>query len=465
MKFYRYISAAAVFALGAAWASAQVVTLHGDIDFTSYGFGQQRTKTGDADWEETDGAAEFGNSSNGELTVDLNVQAANFEFNFGLRTNAGLGDNGNDGSYVDVTDSNDTTPFYQGNIRADFFSGALSFYTGKFEDWNAGYIQDGYVMEGQYVSNLADSTMGQHFSALEFKPGFLREFKILAGLPIIPGNGNGVNDNIESNYWKNLGKKIEFIAAYDATDSIGVQFAAGWRPGTYYTSAADAPDSTYLTNYFAEGFLQACLPDDGRGWAVNATYDVRYRDDASYTKTDLTVKEHFAMLHSLGLSAELGYNLMGIEGLTIRLEDRVAYAGDDYAASDEKFIHNNFGVKGIYNIAGTNWAVAGLLNFIYAVDARGTAFTASNGGAKVSSNYITDAVALSVNKMNTASVDGLSGKSTKYMTLYFNPYLQRNFASGYVTIGAEVQYSQFQNDNQTNKGFNCRVPIGVCFLF
>ena len=72
---------------------------------------------------------------------------------------------------------------------------------------------------------------------------------------------------------------------------------------------------------------------------------------------------------------------------------------------------------------------------------------------------------MSVNKMNTASVDGLSGKSTKYMTLYFNPYLQRNFASGYVTIGAEVQYSQFQNDNQTNKGFNCRVPIGVCFLF
>ena len=248
MKLSKYIAATVV--LLAAWgAGAQTTKLHGKIDYTNYAFGQQKTKTGDADWEETDGSAEFGNSSNGELSVDLMVQAANFEFNFGLKTNSGLGDNGYDGKYVDVTDSNDTTPFYQGNVRADFFDGWLSVYTGKFEDWNAGYIKDGFVLEDQYVSNLADSTMGQHFTGLEIKPQIFSRAKVIAGLPILPGNGNGVNDDIESNWWKNLGKKAEFQAAFEAADLIGMNFSAGFRPGTYYTSAANAPDSTYWTCY------------------------------------------------------------------------------------------------------------------------------------------------------------------------------------------------------------------------
>lgn len=464
MKLSKYIAAAA--ALLAAWgACAQTTKFHGEIDYTNYAFGQQKTKTGDSDWEETDGAAEYGNSSNGELTVDLNVQAANFEFNFGLKTNAGLGDNGYDGKYVDNTDDNDDTPFYQGNIRADFFDGWLSVYTGKFEDWNAGYIKDGFVLEDQYVSNLADSTMGQHFTAIEIKPQVFSRAKLIAGLPIIPGSGNGVNDDIESNWWKNLGKKAEFQAAFEAADLIGVNFSAGFRPGTYYTSAANAPDSTYLTNYFGEGFLQAVLVDDGRGLSANATYDIRYRKDASYTKTDLTTEEHFASAHSLSLSATAGYNLLGIEGLTLSAEDRIFYADDDFTAADEKLLHNVLALKGVWNIPGSQWALGGIADFIYAVDARGTAFTASSGGAKVVSDYMTDAVSMGVNKMNTASVDGLSGESTQYMTLYFNPYLQRNFTNGYVRLGFEYQYSQFKNDNQTNKGTNCRVPLGICFSF
>ena len=133
MKLNKIIFTAAL-ACAAGFAGAQTVTLKGNVDYTNYGVIQTFSKAGDADMEHTDPVA--GLSDDAETVVDLNLKAANFEFNLGIKLNESAGDEG-DNDYTDYTDGYDGTPFYQGNMKIGFFNDQLNVYTGKFEDFNA----------------------------------------------------------------------------------------------------------------------------------------------------------------------------------------------------------------------------------------------------------------------------------------------------------------------------------------
>src|SRR5574344_1594716 len=123
-------------------------------------------------------------------------------------------------------------------MKVDFLNDQIFLYTGKFESWNAGYITDGYVFGSQNISNLADHSQGQHLTAVEYAPTMIQAIKglkLIAGIPILPVSGNGVDTTAAYNQWQYLYKKAKFAVAYTVPGDMGLSFNAGFRPGTYYS--------------------------------------------------------------------------------------------------------------------------------------------------------------------------------------------------------------------------------------
>lgn len=468
MKLNKIITGAALI-FSAAFVSAQSLELHGEVDAAAYGVGQTFEKTGDGVWTGSDAVAGIEDDIDKSFyRVDMKLNAANFEFNLGLKLPLNLNDDSQ--YYTDYTDSYDGTPFYQGNMKVQFFSQQMNVYLGKFEDFNAGYISEGYVLGKQNIRNLADRTEGQYFTAVEVTPYIVRGLRLLAGLPILPVGGNGVQNDRESNQWKNLYKKVKLAAGYEV-EGIG-KFTAGWRPGTYYTGVYDydttSSTSAFLDNYFGEAFVQADLTKLfealGLGIKANVSYDFRYRDDASYQTVAGDTKEHFAAAHYIGLSADLS-ELIPVSELSLAAESRTFYADDDYIASDEKLFMQQLGLSGEWNFSGTKLNAG--LDFVgnFAQDANGTAFTysSSKGYGKVVSDSFDD-VQLGWNNMATTYAPA-SGDPTKYLGLYFAPYVKYNFANGYAKTGIEIQYSAAFGKNDTNYAVSYRVPLALVFNF
>ena len=460
MKLNRYIPLATLLFAAAGAASAEV-SIHGSVDYTTYGAEQSFTKT-DGEAEHTKASSGYDPDSN--YKIDLKATAQNVEFNLGLYFNS----DGNDEEYYDYSD-NLHTPFYQGNIRVGFVDDQVRFYTGKFEDFNAGYIEDGYALGTQSITNLADKTFGQYLTGLEFAPRVVKGLKFFAGLPVLPYRGNGVEENFEANQWKNIYKKAKYMASYTLPIELPVTLNAGFRGETHYDgtedyradSSVERSTNDYMTNYFGEGFFQAVLPDVS-GVALQASYDIRWRD-SEYSKTDGTTKEHKAFMHMATVGAEFGGLIS--DYVQLAAEDRFYYAGDDYIHSDEKLIYDILAVTGEVKIAASPFSVGGVLAGMYAVDARGTAFS-DDGGAKVSSESCFDSdVGMSLADMTTASVDGLTGKSTTYMGCYANPYVKVNLPNGYLKAGVEFNYTLFKNDDIENQGMSYRIPVGIIYNF
>ncbi|MCH5290867.1 MAG: hypothetical protein J1D88_03785 [Treponema sp.] len=478
MNKLRTLVLGAAFVACASVAGAQTASLHGKVDYTNFGLGQRLDNFGNGDdWDHTDPAAEFGNAGNGETTVDLRVTAANFLFNFGLRLNSSLWQTGDYYVSDDQGLAYVQTIFYQGNIRAAFFNEQFFIYTGKFEDWNAGYISEGYVLGGQQIHDLASHSVGQHITALEIAPYALKGFKFMAALPILPGHGNDVNTNIGANHWKNLYKKFKLVAQYKLPiEDTDIILNAGWRPGTYYSGVEayhklskdeDGNYNDFTKSFFGEAYIQGNFFSLVPGFDLNATYDFRYRD-GKYTTVTSGTKEHFTTAHMVGVSANLGSDLLQVENLSLAIEDRFFYADDDYIFDDEKLIYNRIGARAGYKFGDGPWELGLVFVNTLAADARSTAFSKDGSGkyGKVISDSFDD-IAVGYNKM--AISDNFTripnGDSGNYHSEYLNPFVQYNLSNGFIRLGVELQFAQVKTGGETYSSFNYRVPVGFCFWF
>ena len=453
MNAKKIILSVAAIAAGAL-LTAQTVTFHGYMDYTNFALGQQFSQaSADADWTHTEAAAEFGSFYNGRTELNMNVSAANFLFNIGVRLDA----SGNTwyNLYHDVTqtvdsdgdgtvDSYATTPFYQSNMRVGFLNDQMFVYTGKFEEWNAGYIFNGYALGGQPIQNLADRDAGQHFTGIEFAPYALSGFKAIVGVPILPIAGNGVQD-VASNEWKNLYKKAKFAFSYNILRAA-MTIQGGWRPGTYFTGVYkyDTADGA-TTNYFGEAYLQADMPHLIPGVPLNATLDVRYRNNETVDK------ETFA--YFFGVSGQI----KPVSNIVINFENRVAYADDHYIAVNEKLVYDMIGANVAYSIVGKPYVIGMQLNGMYAQDANGSVFSSG----RMSCAWLD--YSMSSDWMDCAASPA-SGAPGRYISVYGYPYFQKNFGNGYFRAGVEVQYSHFSTTN-TTQSLIYRIPCAMCFWF
>lgn len=432
------------------FAGAQTAALHGYMDYTNMAVGQEFKKAaGATDWTKTEAAAEFGSFYNGRTEVNAVVDAANFQFNLGIRMNASLQTwynlyRSTDGAsaLVDTETLNDgiATFFHQGNMRVSFWNDQLRVYTGKFEEWNNGYIYGGYVLGGQSVSDLAMRDLGQHFTGVEVSPYALNGFRMMVGFPILPVSGNGVN-YAEHNQWKNLWKKVKIMGSYKLPVGITVNF--GVRPETHY----DGTDRYSAESLYGEAFVQGDFPYLIPEIPFNATYDFRWRKEAANDK--------FATAHYFGLSGKLPQ--MG--NLSLSLENRFAYASDHYIAINEELIYDIFGIAATYAIPNSDYFAGLNLFAMYGQDARGTGFS---GEGRVASKYCVD-YSMDWDWMPFADKPA-AGTPGRYLGIYAYPYIQKNFANGYFKTGVEVQYTRFATTNVT-QAIGYRVPVALCFWY
>lgn len=469
MKLNKLIVGAAMMTAALSCASAQAA-LHGKVEFTNNCAEQDFSKSGSDKWDVSDVNAGLDAAS--KTTVDLKLNAANFEFNLGLKLNASAGDEGLSGKYTDYTDSYDGTPFYQGNMKIGFLTDQINVYTGKFEDFDAGYIEAGYGLGTQNISNLASSSQGQYFTAVNVSPfsvPALRGLNVLVGLPILPVGGNGVN-YLDSNTWYlkdddgnfkyTLAQKVKAAVSYEVPEIVKVN--AGFRPGTYYTGVK-AYDGDFLTNYYSEGFVQACFPSLVEGLAFNVSYDIRYRkasyktltaDTTNYKVVEGESAEKYVLAHTGAVSAE--YALM--DNLTLAAEDRFYYAGDDYALADEKIMADVLAVSAKY-ILNERWSFGFATAGMYGVDARGTAFTAS-GDYFDGFDYDDISFGSAIGGLTT-----VAGESTQYVGVYANPYAELSVSSGSITMGCNVYYSFATSKSAYSNAISYSVPVGFKFVF
>ena len=469
MKTNKLILGVAALSLGSL-AFAQSVSFHAAADFTTYGISQEFKSSSEKIYTNDNGNATdsthtdpySGYDPDGNMKIDVNVRAANFEFNLGLYFNA----DGGDEEYYDYSD-NINTPFYQGNMKVGFLEDQVKIYTGKFDDFNAGYIEEGYALGSQSITNLADSDFGAYLTGLEFTPYAIKGLKFFAGFPILPTWGNGIPTDFEANNWKYLGKKVKLAAQYTLPENLGLPFPltvnAGWRPWTCYDGVDQGEyqtlTETFTKSQFGEAYLQVLLPNIVPDFlSLNVSYDIRYRD-SSYTNVKLETEEVTALAHMFGISADL--NL--IEELALSVEDRFYYAGDDYLASDEKMIYDVLAASVEYAVPAKPFSIGANIAGTFAADVDGSAFSTSNGYAEIDSYYF-DGVQMGCNDMLTADTTGLTKAST-YLGAYLNPYLKVRFDNGALTIGAELQYTCFFDEDVTNTAFTYRIPVGLSFAF
>ncbi|WP_407428466.1 hypothetical protein [Treponema sp.] len=459
-KMNRFVFGMAFFALSG-FAFAQSVTFHAGIDYTAWGVSQAMYND-DGKSVKTDPSA--GYDPDGNMTIDVSVKAASFEFNLGLYFNA----DGGDEEYIDFSDGGKGTPFYQGNMKVGLFNDQLSLYTGKFEDFNGGYIAEGAVLGEQYITNLADSDYGPYLTGLEISPVYVSGLKFFAGFPILPIRGNGIQANEEYNQWKYLGKKVKLAAQYVLPFSgFDCTLNAGWRPGTYYDGVDNGGTmstftETFTKSAFGEAYIQACMPNLADLFNVTFSYDLRYRDDASYTNISGETVEHTALAHMIALSGSVPLS----DQFTLAVEDRFFYADDDFIETDEKLLYNIFAVNGDYALSGTQFNIGLELAQIFAADANGKSFAVYDDTAKVNNQYYSsyDDIALMLNDMATANLISGTG-STNYLGTYAKPYFKYNFSNGYLMIACELAYTKIFTDDVSNSCLCYRVPVGIKFEF
>jgi hypothetical protein len=448
MNAKKIILGAAALAVGA-FLSAQTVSFHGYLDYTNFAVGQAFNNSSTSNsWTYTEPSAEFGSFYNGRTELNMNVTAANFLFNFGVRFDAG-GNSWYDSYYDFATSTPTVTPIHQMNMRVSFLNDQLFVYTGRFEEWNNGYLFDGYQLGGQPVLELASRDAGQYLTAVEFCPQLVNGLKLMAGLPILPGYGNGLQYST-TNQWKNLYAKAKFAAQYKLP--VGVTLNALWRPGTYYAGryAIYEIDSAYSTNYFGEGTLQADMPYLIAGVPLNATFDIRYR------KNDTVDKEVFA--YYLGLSGRV----KPVSNLTINFENRAAYADDHYVATNEKLFYDAVGIGAAYTFSGTPYVIGINLLGTYAQDANGTSYTDGDGQLSTR-GYLCADYNMTSDWLTSAASAG-SDAPGRYIGIFGYPYFQKNFANGYFQIGVECQYTNY-HVTKTTENITYRVPAHFCFWF
>ena len=423
-------------------ASAQAVGIHGYMDYTNFAAAQEFKQASSSDWTASDCCAEFGSFYYGRTEINANVTAANFVFNLGMRMNASLG-SWYDSYYVTkyATTGTDYTYFHQGNMRVGFFNDQLFVHTGKFEEWNDGYVFNGYQMGGQYVQELASRDAGQHITALEFIPRDITGLKLFAGIPVIPIYGNSVQVETSYNSWKNLYKTAKFAASYKVLP-INTTFNVMFRPGTYYASKAYV-----TTSYFGEGMFQADMPTLIPYTKLNATYTIRYRENSDVNK--------YVTAHTFGASAQI----KPVQNLTINVEDRFAYAADHYVATNDSLIYDALAIGAIYDIPQNGIAFGINTFFTYAQDTLGTWGTASGNN----SNTWTPDFAITSDWM-TACAAVTSGTTGRYIGAYGYPYFQKNFGNGYFRAGVEVQYTHYQTSD-ASQAVTYRVPLNFCFWY
>lgn len=458
MKLNKIFSLSGALLAAGALASAQSVSLHGYMDYTNFAAAQNFSQAGsEADWEHTDCFAEFGSFYNGRSEVNANVTAANFEFNIGVRLDAA----GNSwyNLYHDVTQLNEdedgyaNTAVHQMNMKIGFLNDQLLVYTGRFEEWNAGYVFNGYAMGGQPILELASRDAGQYFTGVEYVPYAVPGLRVLAGLPIIPVAGNSVQTTYAGNNWKNLYKKVKFVASYNWLRP-NVRFNVGFRPGTYYTGiyAYDSADGA-TTNYFMEGFLQADMPTLVPYVKLNATYDFRGRTNDTVGK--------FTTAHFLGISGQVDPMILP-SGLNIFFENRTAYADDHYVATNEKLLWDALAVNTSYALNGTPYSVGFNVIGRYAQDANGTSYAGGDGQYSNQGSWCAD-YDMTTDWITAAASAG-SGSTGRYWSVYGYPYFQKGFQNGYFQVGVELQYTHFHVTDTTQK-FAYRVPVKFCFWF
>lgn len=456
MKLNKLILGAAALSFGAG-AFAQSVTFHSGIDYTVWG-ASQAFYNDDGTSDHSDASA--GYDPDGSMTVDVSVRAASFEFNLGLYFNA----DGGDEEYFDYSDGGMGTPFYQGNMKVGFFNDQVNLYTGKFEDFNGGYIAEGDVLGDQYITNISDSDYGPYLTGLEFAPQAFSQLKLFVGFPILPIRGNGIQTNEEYNQWKTLGKKIKLAASYQLPNDYVIN--AGFRPGTYYDgvdmSTMQTKTETFTKSMFGEGYIQAVMPNVADLVNLTVSYDIRYRD-AEYSKTDGSTKEHTALAHMIGISGAMNLT----DEFSLAVEDRFFYAGDDYVHSDEKLVYNILAANGEYAIPGTQFCIGADIAGILAADAQGSAFADDDGTGKINNGaYASNSdIALTLNDMATANLLGGDGDSTTYLGAYAKPYFKYNFSNGALTIAAELAYTRVFTKDVANTCFSYRIPVGLSFTF
>jgi hypothetical protein len=422
-------------------AFAQTAALHGYMDYTNMAVGQEfQQAAGSNKFTATEASAEFGSFYNGRTEANLVVDAANFQFNLGIRLDASL-DTWYD-LYKGSSDAGNLANiiFHQGNMRVSFLNDQLRVYTGKFEEWNCGYIWGGYVLGGQNIRNVADRDNGQHFTGLEVAPYAVNGLRFMVGFPILPVSSNGVNYS-EANQWKNLWKKVKLMASYKLP--TGIAFNVGYRPETHLEGKTEySADSL-----FGEAYLQFDAPYLIPAVPFNASFDFRYR------KVDAIGK--LATMYYFGISGKAP----AIGNLNISWEDRFAYADDHYLNLNEKLIYNILGLDLSMPITGTDftWGVA--TRFMFGADANGTAFS---GDGRVNSSYCDD-FALDWDWM-PFSAHPATGSSGTYIGAYAYPYIQKGFANGYFKTGIEVQYMRQSTANST-QSIGYRVPVALCFWY
>lgn len=460
MKINKLILGMTAFAF-ASGAFAQVV-FHAGVDYTAWGL-SRTSYNDDGKTSHTDPSA--GYDPDGNMTIDVSVHAASFEFNLGLYFNA----DGGDEEYIDYSDGGKGTPFYQGNMKVGLFNDQVNLYTGKFEDFNGGYIAEGSVLGEQYITNLADSDYGPYLTGLEYSPSFVSGLKVFVGFPILPIRGNGIQaiDDYKYNYWKNLYKKAKFAASYALPiDSLECTVNAGWRPGTYYDGVDNGGTmstftKTFTESAFGEAYLQGVFPNFFDMVNLVVSYDLRYRD-SSYVNTSNKTEDKTAFAHMFGISGEMSFDEM----LTLCLEDRLYYAGNDYLHSDEKVVYNILAVNAEHALSGTQCSVGLGLAGILAADAKGTGFADDDGTGKINNdNYASNSdISLTVNDMATANLLS-GGDPTTYFGFYAKPYFKYNFSNGALIVAAEVAYTKASTDDVSNSAFSYRIPIGIKFEF
>ncbi|EID84598.1 hypothetical protein MSI_18880 [Treponema sp. JC4] len=462
MKLNKIIlGAAALFAGTISWA--QSVTLHGYNDYTVFGVGQQFAREGTGDWDHTEASAEQGSFYNGRTELNLNAVAANLNFNIGVRLDSSLGEWYN--LYYDyntATAVKYATMFHQANLSASFWNGQIVAYTGKWEEWNCGYIYGGYALGAQNIRDIASRSEGQYFTGIEWIPVFnpLTGFRILAGLPLAP-------NYLDEDNWNILYKKTKLHAQY-RWQKYNIVVNTGWHPGEYYTGVDDdnarTATNTYSKSAFGEAYIQLDFPTLFQYFRFNASYDFRYRD-AEATKFNGDVESKFATAHYIAFSGQTNV----IPTWTFNFEDRLFYADDHYIAANTKLLYNITGLAAIHAIPSTSYKIGLNTNIMFAFDNNGKAFSTSG---RISSGYADD-LSMGWDWMQActeATADGglgktlETGKPGKYFGCYVYPYFQKDFQNGYFQTGVEIQYQRFESAN-TVDGLVYRVPFKFCFWY
>jgi hypothetical protein len=436
--------------LAAAFSMAQSVALHGYLDYTNFLVSAYGLQNGSDMWLQSQYTASYGSWYSGRTEVRLAVDAANFQFNAGMRLSNSLG------TWVTPVASE---VFYMGNIRADFLDGQVRLFTGKFEEEAFGYrwttLAAGTLMGNHWgVSNfmhwLGQSTMDnlgydpQYLTALEVRPAFIDGLSVIAAVPI---SINGLYPNLPTgaiavaDYWQNILPRFKAGVSYFVSP-INATFKAFYFNGDDFRYADNVAAGIVRGDCHRDINVEMDMPNVANiGLGLRAAYDLQL-----YTATA------GAMKHNAIISAAF----TAIPHLFVALDYRFAYASNYYTAANSVMM-NKVWVKATYEP---------VKNFIVGLQGNAGVMTDSSGqiGAPDISGDDGDlgfSLSNSGHTLNTLVIDGTTGLGLGFGV---NPYAQLNFSNGFVSLGFDIQYIGYTSAT-TNMALSFAVPLTVVFWF